>query len=96
MANNQQKRQRQQQSAKSHEEDKRWTGAVRIPLSNGNPKEETAVAEVSGFESSTGTLFGRIRNEANETHNAESIQRHRWRIEDVVETIVQEIKNSNF
>ncbi len=92
MANNQQKRQRQQQSAKSHEEDKRWTGAVRIPLSNGNPKEETAVAEVSGFESSTGTLFGRIRNEANETHNAESIQRHRWRIEDVVETIVQEIK----
>lgn len=87
----QQKRQRQHQSAKSHEEDKRWTGATRIPLSDGQ-KEETAVLEVYGFEASTGTLFARIRNDTNDRQNAESIQRHRWRIEDIVETIVQEIK----
>ncbi len=100
------KRQRPQSANDHRHDDNRWAGAVRLPFSYGHlsasgnnatsKKDESTVVEVSGFESSTGTLFARIWIDQKESQddgdNSDNTQQcYRRRVEDVVETIVQEI-----
>jgi len=101
-------RRRRQASKDYDEETTRWANAIEIelssplvpqndtetssrPLDSAITTENTPLLQVAGFESQTRTIFARIRSRQT-TKEEDGDRKKRWRVEDLVSLIVEEIQ----